>query len=263
MSQVPYYIQSDANKKLTTVVLLEFGELPIKVPRDRNGNFEPLIVKKNQTSLSGLEEKIIAMYAKGMSTRDIQDHFSDLYGTDVSPMLISNVSNKILPLVKEWKNRLLESLYPIVFRDVIHFKVRNEGWIQSKATYVVLGITLDGFKEVLGIWIGESEFSKFWLMVLNELKNRGVNDILIACTDNLTRFSEAIQATFPQTEMQKCIVHQIRNSLRFVGYKELKAVTQDLTHLQSTYRRGRAGSLKWIWWKIGTKIPNYHQKLDG
>lgn len=206
----------------------EFGELPIQVPRDRNGDFEPLIVKKNQTSLSGLEEKIIAMYAKGMSTRDIQDHFSDLYGTDVSPTLISNVTNKILPLVKEWQNRPLESLYPIVFMDAIHFKVRNEGRIQSKAAYVVLGITLDGFKEVLGIWIGESESSKFWLMVLNELKNRGVNDILIACTDNLTGFSEAIQATFPQTEIQKCIVHQIRNSLRFVGYKELKAVTQDL-----------------------------------
>lgn len=206
----------------------EFGELPIQVPRDRNGDFEPLIVKKNQTSLSGLEEKIIAMYAKGMSTRDIQDHFSDLYGTDVSPTLISNVTNKILPLVKEWQNRPLESLYPIVFMDAIHFKVRNEGRIQSKAAYVVLGITLDGFKEVLGIWIGESESSKFWLMVLNELKNRGVNDILIACTDNLTGFSEAIQATFPQTDIQKCIVHQIRNSLRFVGYKELKAVTQDL-----------------------------------
>ena len=206
----------------------EFGELPIQVPRDRNGDFEPLIVKKNQTSLSGLEEKIIAMYAKGMSTRDIQDHFSDLYGTDVSPTLISNVTNKILPMVKEWQNRSLEALYPIVFMDAIHFKVRNEGRIQSKAAYVVLGITLDGFKEVLGIWIGESESSKFWLMVLNELKNRGVKDILIACTDNLKGFSEAIQATFPQTEIQKCIVHQIRNSLRFVGYKELKVVTQDL-----------------------------------
>lgn len=206
----------------------EYGDLPIAVPRDREGEFEPAIVKKNQSSVSGLEERIIAMYAKGMSTRDIQDHFNDLYGSEVSPTLISNVTNKVLPLVKEWQNRPLEALYPIIFMDAIHFKVRHEGRIQSKATYVVLGITVEGLKEVLGIWIGESESSKFWLLVLNELKNRGVQDILIACTDNLNGFSEAIQATFPETEVQKCIVHQIRNSVRFVGYKDLKAVTTDL-----------------------------------
>ena len=163
-----------------------------------------------------------------MSTRDIQDHFNDLYGSEVSPTLISNVTNKILPLVKEWQNRPLEALYPIIFMDAIHFKVRYEGRIQSKAAYVVLGITVEDLKEVLGIWIGESESSKFWLLVLNELKNRGVQDILIACTDNLNGFSEAIQATFPETEVQKCIVHQIRNSVKFVGYKDLKPVTADL-----------------------------------
>lgn len=206
----------------------EYGELPIAVPRDREGEFEPAIVKKNQSSVSGLEERIIAMYAKGMSTRDIQDHFNDLYGSEVSPTLISNVTNKVLPLVKEWQNRPLEALYPIIFMDAIHFKVRYEGRIQSKAAYVVLGITVEGLKEVLGIWIGESESSKFWLLVLNELKNRGVKDILIACTDNLNGFSEAIQAAFPETEVQKCIVHQIRNSVRFVGYKDLKTVTADL-----------------------------------
>lgn len=206
----------------------EYGELPIAVPRDREGEFEPAIVKKNQSSISGLEERIIAMYAKGMSTRDIQDHFSDLYGSEVSPTLISNVTNKILPLVKEWQNRPLEALYPIIFMDAIHFKVRHEGRIQSKAAYVVLGVTIEGYKDVLGIWIGENESSKFCLLVLNELKNRGVQDILIACTDNLNGFSEAIQATFPNTEVQKCIVHQIRNSLRFVGYKDLKSVTTDL-----------------------------------
>lgn len=206
----------------------EYGELPIAVPRDREGEFEPAIVKKNQSSVSGLEERIIAMYAKGMSTRDIQDHFNDLYGSEVSPTLISNVTNKVLPLVKEWQNRPLEALYPIIFMDAIHFKVRYEGRIQSKAAYVVLGITVEGLKEVLGIWIGESESSKFWLLVLNELKNRGVQDILIACTDNLKGFSEAIQAAFPETEVQKCIVHQIRNSVRFVGYKDLKTVTADL-----------------------------------
>lgn len=206
----------------------EYGEVPISIPRDRNGAFEPQVVKKNQTSLAGLEERIIGMYAKGMTTRDIEDHFNDLYGAEVSPTLISNVTNKILPLVKEWQNRPLEALYPIIFMDAIHFKVRHEGRIQSKAAYVVLGVTIEGYKDVLGIWIGESESSKFWLMVLNELKNRGVQDILIACTDNLNGFSEAIQATFPQTEIQKCVVHQIRNSIRFVGYKDLKAVTADL-----------------------------------
>lgn len=206
----------------------EYGELPIAVPRDREGEFEPAIVKKNQSSVSGLEERIIAMYAKGMSTRDIQDHFNDLYGSEVSPTLISNVTNKVFPLVKEWQNRPLEALYPIIFMDATHFKVRYEGRIQSKAAYVVLGITVEGLKEVLGIWIGESESSKFWLLVLNELKNRGVQDILIACTDNLNGFSEAIQAAFPETEVQKCVVHQIRNSVKFVGYKDLKTVTTDL-----------------------------------
>lgn len=206
----------------------EYGEVPLAVPRDRNGEFEPTIIKKNQTTLSGLEDQIIAMYTKGLSTRDIQDHFADLYGAEVSPTLISNVTNKILPLVKEWQNRPLEALYPIIFMDAIHFKVRHEGRIQSKAAYVVLGVTIEGYKDVLGIWIGENESSKFWLLVLNELKNRGVQDILIACTDNLVGFSDAIQATFPKTEVQKCIVHQIRNSIRFVGYKDLKAVTTDL-----------------------------------
>lgn len=206
----------------------EYGKVPLAIPRDRNGKFEPLIIKKNQTSLTGLEDQIIAMYAKGLSTRDIEEHFNDLYGAEVSPTLISNVTNKILPLVKEWQNRPLEALYPIIFMDAIHFKVRHEGRIQSKAAYVVLGVTIEGYKDVLGILIGESESSKFWLRVLNELKNRGVQDILIACTDNLNGFSEAIEATFPQTEIQKCIVHQIRNSIRFVGYKDLKSVTADL-----------------------------------
>ncbi|WP_367377493.1 IS256 family transposase [Enterococcus gilvus] len=206
----------------------EYGEVPLAIPRGRNGGFEPMIIKKNQTSLTGLEDQIIAMYTKGLSTRDIQEHFTDLYGAEVSPTLILNVTNKVLPLVKEWQNRPLEALYPIIFMDAIHFKVRHEGRIQSKAAYVVLGVTIEGYKNVLGIWIGESESSKFWLMVLNELKNRGVQDILIAYTDNLKGFSEVIETTFPQTEVRKCIVHQIRNSVRFVSYKDLKAVTSDL-----------------------------------
>lgn len=239
-----------------TVRSAEYGEIPLSIPRDRNGEFEPQIIKKNQTSLSGLEDQIIAMYTKGLSTRDIQDHFNALYGTDISPTLISNVTNKIMPLVKEWQDRPLESLYPIIFMDAIHFKVREEGHIQSKAAYVVLGITLDGLKDVLGIWIGENESSKFWLMVLNELKQRGVQDILIACTDNLSGFSEAIQATYPQTEVQKCIVHQIRNSVRFVGYKDLKMVTADLKPIyKATSEESALEALSKFDDKWGKKYP--------
>lgn len=234
----------------------EYGEVPISVPRDRNGEFEPLVVKKNQTNLSGLEERIISMYAKGMTIREIEDHFFELYGTQMSPTLISNVTNRIMPLVKEWQNRPLESLYPIIFMDAIHFKVRDEGRIQSKAAYVIIGVTVEGYKDVLGIYIGKSESSKFWLMVLNELKNRGVQDILIACTDNLTGFSDAIQASFPHTEVQKCIVHQIRNSIRFVGYKDLKAVTTDLKPIyQASSEELGLEALKAFEEKWGDKYP--------
>lgn len=158
----------------------EYGEVPLAVPRDRNGEFEPTIIKKNQISLSGLEDQIIAMYTKNLSTRDIQDHFANQYGAEVSPTLISNVTNKILPLVKEWQNSPLEACYPIIFMDAIRFKVRHEGRIQSKAAYVVLGVTIEGYKDILGIWIGENESSKFWPLLSNELKNRGVQNILIA-----------------------------------------------------------------------------------
>lgn len=196
------------------------------------------------------------MYAKGLSTREIQDYFTDLYGAEISPTLISNVMNKILPLVKEWQNRPLDALCPIIFMDAIHFKVCHKGWIQSKAAYDVLDITIAGFKEVLGIWIGESESSKFWLMVLNELKNRGVQAIKIACTDNLNGFSKAIQATFPQMEVQKFIVHQIRNSIRFVGYKDLKAVTADLKPIyKASTEESALEALSEFDKKMGKKYP--------
>ena len=206
----------------------EFGETEIEVPRDRTGEHEPIIVKKHQKNLSGLEEQIIAMYSKGMTTRDIQDHLDQMYGVDVSPALISNVTAKLMPLIKEWQNRPLESIYTVVFLDAIHYKVRQEGTVVNKAAYMVIGIDIDGKKDVLGIWIGEHESSKFWLTVLNELRNRGVQDILICCVDNLKGFSEAITACFPEAEIQKCIVHQIRNTIRYVSSKDVRKLLADL-----------------------------------
>ena len=206
----------------------EYGELEIEIPRDRDGEFEPAIIKKRQKEISGIEEQIIGLYAKGVSVRDIQAHLNHLYGVDISPTLISNVTNKIMPLIREWQSRPLQSVYAAVFLDAIHFKVKQEGHIVNKAAYMVIGIDLDGCKDVLGMWIGEHESSKFWLSVLNELKNRGVGDILICCVDNLAGFSDAIRASFPETEIQKCIVHQIRNSIRYVSYKDTKKLLSDL-----------------------------------
>lgn len=220
--------KNSRNGKTKKSIMSEYGEQDIQVPRDRQGEFEPLVVKKHQSSVTGIEDQIIALYAKGVSVREIQDHLENLYGIDVSPTLISNVTNKVLPLVKEWQNRPLQGVYAVVFLDAIHFKVKQDGAIVNKAAYMVIGIDLDGSKDVLGMWIGENESSKFWLSVLNDLKNRGVQDILITCVDNLTGFSQAITACYPQTEIQKCIVHQIRNSTRYVSYKDLKKVTADL-----------------------------------
>jgi putative transposase len=216
------------NGKSKKTITSEYGDQEIQVPRDREGEFEPVVVKKHQSNVTGIEDQIIAMYAKGISTRDIQDHLEQLYGIDVSPTMISNVTNKIVPLIKEWQSRPLQGVYAVVFLDAIHFKVKQDGHIVNKAAYMVIGIDLDGSKDVLGMWIGENESSKFWLTVLNDLKNRGVQDILITCVDNLIGFSQAISACYPQTEIQKCIIHQIRNSTRFVSYKDLKKVTADL-----------------------------------
>ncbi|MFR9711097.1 IS256 family transposase [Paenibacillus sp. MB22_1] len=220
--------KNSRNGKSKKMITSEYGEQEIRVPRDRNGEFEPMIVKKHQSNVTGIEEQIIAMYAKGVSTRDIQDHLAHLYGIDVSPTMISNVTNKLIPLVKQWQNRPLQGVYAVVFMDAIHFKVKQDGTIVNKAAYMVIGIDLDGNKDVLGMWIGENESSKFWFSVLNDLKNRGVQDILITCVDNLTGFSQAITACYPNTEIQKCVIHQIRNSTRYVSYKDLKKVTADL-----------------------------------
>lgn len=209
-------------------VISDLGEIEISVPRDREGEFEPEIVKKNQRDISGIEDQVLGMYAKGMSTRDITDHLYNIYGIEASPTLISGLTNKILPMVQEWQNRPLESVYPIVFMDAIHYKVRQDNRIVNKAAYAVIGVNMSGMKDVLGIWVGENETSKYWLKVLTEIRNRGVSDILIASVDGLNGFSEAIKAVFPRTEIQRCIIHQIRNSSKYVSYKDLKEFNKDL-----------------------------------
>ena len=206
-----------------------FGDVKVSVPRDRKGEFDPQILKKNQTSISqDVEEKILSMYAKGMTTSDIETHIRDIYGIEVSDTTVSRVTDKILPIAKEWQQRPLESIYAVVFLDAIHYHVRSEGQIVKKAVYIAIGINLDGRKDVLGMWVGENESAKFWATVLNGLKNRGVEDIFIACTDNLTGFSSAIEAVFPKTEIQNCIIHQLRNSGKYVSYKDIKALMADL-----------------------------------
>lgn len=209
------------------------GEIDIQVPRDRNGEFEPMVVKKHQKSVTSIEDRIISMYAKGMTVRDIQNHLSEIYGIDASPTLISNITDKIIPMITEWQNRPLLPIYAVVFLDAIHYKVRQNSQIVGKAAYMVVGIDLDGRKDVLGFWIGESESSKFWLNVLTELNNRGVKDILIISVDNLSGISEAITACYPQTEIQKCVVHQIRNSIKYVPKKN---ITEFLTDLRLVYQ---------------------------
>ena len=206
-----------------------FGDVEVSVPRDRKGEYEPQLLKKNQTSISqDIEEKILSMYAKGMTTSDIENHIRDIYGIDVSDTTVSRVTDKILPIAKEWQQRPLETVYAVVFPDAIHCHVRSEGQIVKKAGCIAIGINLDGRKDVLGMWVGENESARFWATVLNGLRNRGVEDIFIACTDNLTGFSAAIEAVFPKTEIQNCIIHQIRNSTRYVSYKDLKALIADL-----------------------------------
>jgi transposase-like protein len=234
-----------------------FGETEIKVPRDRDGEFEPQLVKKNQTTLTGdIEEKILSMYAKGMTTSDIETHIQDIYGLECSDSTISRITDKILPVVREWQSRPLEEVYAVVFMDAIHFHVRSEGQIVKKAVYIAIGINMDGLKEVLGMWVGENESAKFWLSVMNGLKNRGLQDILIACVDGLTGFPTAIEAVYPKTEIQQCIIHQIRNTTRFVSYKDIKALMADLKKVYAAIDEQTALSeLENFDEKWGTKYP--------
>ena len=221
--------ENSRNGHSRKTVKSSYGDVEIAVPRDRYGQFEPQIISKHQTTLAGdIEEKIISMYAKGMTQNDISGHVKDIYGIDVSDSTISRVTDKILPVVKEWQSRPLENIYAVVFMDAIHYHVRSEGRIIKKAVYIALGINMDGIKEVLGMYVGENESSKYWLSILNGMKNRGVEDILIACVDGLVGFPEAIAAVFPKTEVQHCIIHQIRNSTKFVSYKDIKVLMTDL-----------------------------------
>lgn len=206
----------------------ENGELKIHLPRDRNGEFEPQIIQKHQTRFDGFDDKIVSLYARGMTTRDIQAQLEDLYGVQVSATLISNVTNEVIEEVKAWQSRPLDKIYPIVFLDALVIKVREDKRIINKAFYLALGVNIEGQKELLGIWISQNEGAKFWLNVLTEIRNRGVEDILIACVDGLTGFPDAVETIYPKTCVQLCIVHMIRNSLRYVSWKTRKAVAEDL-----------------------------------
>jgi putative transposase len=206
----------------------EFGEAEIEVPRDRNSQFEPIIVKKGQTRFNGFDDKILSLYARGMSTRDIQAQLQELYGVEVSAGLISNVTDAVEDERKLWQNRSLDPVYPIVYFDAIVVKVRQDGRVLNKAIHLALGVNLSGTKELLGMWITQNESAKFWLSILTELQNRGLKDIFIACVDGLTGFADAIEAVFPKTQVQLCIVHMVRNSLSYVSYKDRKAVAADL-----------------------------------
>jgi putative transposase len=209
-------------------VLTGAGELEIEVPRDRNSEFEPQLVKKGQRRLSGFDDKVIALYARGLTTREIQGHLQDLYDVEVSPTLISNVTDAVLDDVRAWQSRPLDAVYPILYLDAIHLKLRSSGSVQNQAVYVALGITLEGTKDLLGLWVGEAEGAKFWLNVLTELKNRGVRDILIACVDGLKGFPDAIENQYPEAQVQLCIVHMVRNSLRYVSWKDRKVIAAAL-----------------------------------
>jgi len=204
------------------------GEMEIASPRDRNASFAPVLVKKHQTRFDGFDDKILSMYARGMTVREIQGHLEELYGVEVSPDLISSVTDSVLEEVRAWQNRPLDAVYPIVFLDALRVKIRDNGHILNKAVYMALGVNMEGNKEVLGLWIAKEEGAKFWLKVVTELKNRGVKDMFIACVDGLKGFPEAIESVYPETQVQLCIVHMVRNSLRFVPWKDKKAVAGDL-----------------------------------
>lgn len=238
-------------------VKTNFGELNVSVPRDRHGEFSPLIVPKGDKDITGMEEKVISMYARGMSTRDISSHVNELYNYSLSADSVSHITEQVLSRAKEWQSRPLDPVYAIVFLDGLSVKMRWDGHVRNVTVYNILGITLEGQKECLGLWVGQSESSKFWLGVLNELKNRGVQDILIFSVDNLTGFSEAITASFPDSEIQKCIVHQIRNSTKYVSYKERAALSADLKQIYkaATEEQGfcALGDLENKW---GEKYPH-------
>lgn len=255
-SDNPNY-RNGTNKK---TLKSKYGDINVAIPRDRDGSFEPQLVKKRERLLNGSEDLILSLYTKGMSVRDIQHHLDDLYGYQLSEQTISNITSAIIEKAKEWQNRPLEPIYPIVFMDATVLKIRVDRVVKNIAAYIMLGITLEGKKEILGIWIGENETSKYWLTLLNELKNRGVDDILIFAIDGLNGFNQAIEAVYPKAEIQRCIVHQIRSSLRYVSWKDRKAVAADLktVYTASTEEDAQTALLEFndIW---GKKYPHITQ----
>ena len=235
----------------------EFGEFEFETPRDRKGEFEPKIVPKNKRDVSGIEDKIISLYGRGLSTREINEQIQDLYGIEVSSTMVSNITDQILPEIKEWQNRPLDDIYPIVFIDAVHFSVRQDSQVVKKAAYIVLGVDKEGNKDILGMWIGENESAKFWLGVLNDLKQRGVKDILILCSDGLTGIKEAITAAYPKTIQQRCIVHIIRNSVKFIYYKDKKEFCNDLkTIYTAKNEKDGYNNLQKVKEKWKNKYPN-------
>lgn len=238
-------------------VTSSMGTIDLDIPRDRKGDFEPQIVKKNQTDISNIEDQVLSMYAKGMTTRQISETIEDIYGFETSESFISDVTDKILPQIEDWQNRPLDEVYPILYIDAIHYSVRDNGVIRKLAAYVILGINTEGKKEVLTISVGDNESAKYWLSVMNELKNRGVKDVLIICADGLTGIKEAIAAAFPKTEYQRCIVHQVRNTLKYVPDKDRKAFATDLkTIYQATDEKKALAALERVTEKWTPKYPN-------
>lgn len=218
----------------------DFGELPIEVPRDRQATFEPQIIAKGQTRFDGFDDKIISLYARGLSTREVQAHLEEIYKVEVSPALISKVTDAVADEIKAWQSRPLDSFYPIIYLDALQVKIRDGAHVKNKAIYLVIGVTLAGYKEVLGMWVAQTEGAKFWLQIVTELRNRGVTDILIACVDGLKGFPEVINTVFPKTEVQLCIVHLVRSSLNYVGWKQRKAVAADLKKIYQAATRAEA-----------------------
>ena len=220
-------IENKKNGYSPKTVKSQYGEFEVEVPRDRKGEFDPKIIPKYQRDISGIEEKVISLYARGMSTRDIHDQLQDIYGIELSAEMVSKITDRILPDIKEWQSRPLNPMYPFVFMDAIHYKIKEDGRIINRAAYIVLGVTLDGTKDILSITIGANESSKFWLGMLNDLKNRGVIDVLFFCVDGLSGFKEAINAVYPNAQVQRCIIHMLRNSFKYVSYKDIKRFATD------------------------------------
>lgn len=234
------HVKNYRNGYSKKTVKTQLGEVDIKVPRDRNGEYEPQIIGKYSRNVDGMEEKILALYSCGMSQRDIADQIKNLYDIDISDGPVSKIVEKITPEITAWQNRPLESVYPFIFMDAIHYKVKENHQYITKAAYIVLGIQLDGHKDILGVWIGEHESAKFWLSVMNDLRNRGIKDVYVFCVDGLTGFREAINAAFPHSQIQRCIIHQIRSSTKYVSYKDIKAVMTDLKKIYQAINEDEA-----------------------